>query len=82
MNLDAGAASVTYTATRRKNKRHGIMSIAKEVYNTTRRLGDRWRLILCQRVQGSVRAVRAVRNTRVFQTGTRVVGDEIQVSRE
>jgi hypothetical protein len=32
-------------------------------------------VILRQRVRGSVRAVRAVRNTRVFQTETRVVAD-------
>jgi len=43
--------------------------------NTTRRLGDGKRVILCQRVWGSVRAVRAVRNTLVFQTETRVVAD-------
>jgi len=36
---------------------------------------DPSRLILCQRVRGSVRAVRAVRNTRVFQTETGVVAD-------
>jgi hypothetical protein len=41
----------------------------------TRRLGDRSRLILRQRVQGSARAVRAVQNTRVIQTETRVVTD-------
>jgi hypothetical protein len=29
-----------------------------------------------QRVRGSVRAVRAIRNTLVFQTETRVVADE------
>jgi hypothetical protein len=45
--------------------------------NTTRRLGDRQRVILRQRVRGSVRAVRAVRNTRVLQTETRVVVDMI-----
>ena len=39
------------------------------------RLGDRERVILRQRVRGSVRAVRAVRNTRVFLTETRVVAD-------
>jgi len=33
------------------------------------------RVILRQRVRGSVRAVRAVRNTRVFLTETRVVAD-------
>jgi len=43
--------------------------------NATHRLGDRQRVILRQRVRGSVRAVRAVRNTRVFQTETRVVAD-------
>jgi hypothetical protein len=43
--------------------------------NATRRLGDRQRVILRQRVRGSVRAVRAVWNTRVFQTETRVVAD-------
>jgi hypothetical protein len=44
----------------------------------TRRLGNGQRVILRQRVQGSVRAVRAVRNTRVFQTETRVVADEAE----
>jgi len=43
--------------------------------NATRRLGDGQRVILRQRVRGSVRAVRAVRNTRVFLTETRVVAD-------
>jgi hypothetical protein len=43
--------------------------------NVIRCLGDRQRVILCQRVRGSVRAVLAVRNTRVFQTETRVVAD-------
>ena len=43
--------------------------------NTTRRLADRQCIILRQRVRGSVRAIRAVRNTRVFQTETRVVAD-------
>jgi hypothetical protein len=43
--------------------------------NATHRLGDGKRVILRQRVRGSVRAVRAVRNTRVFQTETRVVAD-------
>jgi hypothetical protein len=44
--------------------------------NATRRLGDGQRVILRQRVRGSVRAVRAVWNTHVFQTETRVVADE------
>jgi len=43
--------------------------------NVTSRLGDGQRVILCQRVRGSVRAVRAVRNTGVFLTETRVVAD-------
>jgi len=43
--------------------------------NAACRLDDRQRVILRQRVRGSVRAVRAVRNTRVFQTETRVVAD-------
>jgi len=43
--------------------------------NATRRLGNGKHLILHQRVRGSIRAVRAVRNTRVFQTQTRVVAD-------
>jgi hypothetical protein len=72
---DAGAASVIYNATRCKNKRHGIIAAAREVCNATRRLGDGSRLILRQRVRGSARAVRAIRNTRVFQTETRVVAD-------
>jgi len=46
--------------------------------NATCRLGDGQRVIFRQRVRGSVRAVRAVRNTRVFQTETRVVADVIQ----
>jgi hypothetical protein len=43
--------------------------------NATRHLGDGQRVILRQRVRGSVRAVTAVQNTRVFQTETRVVAD-------
>jgi len=45
--------------------------------NVTRRLGEGKRVNLCRRVWGSVRAVRAVRNTRVFRTETRVVADEL-----
>jgi hypothetical protein len=45
--------------------------------NATRRLGDGQRVILRQRVRGSVRAVRAVRNTRVFQTESGVVADDM-----
>ena len=47
--------------------------------NSTRRLGDGYRVILRQRVRGSVRAVRAVRNTRVFLTETRVTADEVNL---
>jgi hypothetical protein len=35
---DAGAASVKYNATRRKNKRHGIIAAAREVCNATGRV--------------------------------------------
>jgi hypothetical protein len=72
---EAGAASVIYNAMRRKNKMHGIIAAARGVCNATRRLGHGSHLILRQRVRGSARAVRAVRNTRVFQTETRVVAD-------
>jgi pyridoxal biosynthesis lyase PdxS len=72
---DAGVASVIYNATRRKNMRHGIIATAREVSNATRRSGDGSRLILHQRVRGSARAIRAIRNTRVFQKETRVVAD-------
>jgi hypothetical protein len=50
--------------------------------NATRRLGDRQRVILRQRVRGSVSAVRAVRNTQVFQTETRVVADVVVLQDE
>jgi len=43
--------------------------------NETRLLGDGKRVILRQRVKGSVQAIRAVRNTRLVQTETRVVAD-------
>jgi len=43
--------------------------------NVTRHLGDGKRVIVHQRLQGSVRAIRAVWNTQVFQTETRVVAD-------
>jgi len=45
------------------------------VCNATRYLGEVYREILHQRVRGSVRAIRAVRNTRVFLTETSVVAD-------
>ena len=44
--------------------------------NVTRRLGDGQRVVLRQRVRGSVRAVGAVRNTRVFLIETGVVADD------
>jgi len=44
--------------------------------NATRCLGNGKRVILCQRVRGSVRAIRAVRKTQVFLTETRVVADD------
>jgi len=77
---DAGAVSIIYNATHRKNKTHVIIAAAREVSNATRRLGDGCRQILRQRVQGSARAVRAVRNTWVFQTETRDVADVIQLT--
>ena len=46
----------------------------------TRHLGDGKRVIPPQRVRGFIRAVRAVRNTRVFQTETRVVADDALVT--
>jgi hypothetical protein len=72
---EAGEASVIYNAMHRRNKRQGIIATTREVCNATSRLGDGSRLILRQRVQCSARAVRAVRNTQVFQTETRVVAD-------
>jgi len=47
------------------------------VCNMTRRLGDAQRVILRQRVRGSVRAVRAVRNTLVFLTEIRVLAEDL-----
>jgi len=72
---DATAASIIYNVTRRNNSRHGIIAAAREICNATRRLGDGSCAIHCQRVWGSVRAVRAVWNTRVFQTETTVIAD-------
>jgi hypothetical protein len=45
------------------------------LWNATSGLGDRQLVILRQRVEGSVIAVRAVRTTPVFQTEITVVGD-------
>jgi len=53
--------------------------ILRMLCNATRRLGNGKRVILLQRVPGSVRAVRAVRNTRVFLTETRVVADGLKL---
>jgi hypothetical protein len=73
---DTEAASVIYNATRRQTKRHGIRAATRVVCNATRRLGDISRLIISLRVQGSVKAVRAARNTRGFLSETRFVADE------
>jgi hypothetical protein len=43
------------------------------LYNTNRRLGDGNRVILCQRIRGSVRAVTAIHNTPVFLTETELL---------
>ena len=51
--------------------------ILLKLCNATRHLGDGLRVILRQRVRGSVRAVRAVGNTQVFLTETRVVADAV-----
>jgi len=48
--------------------------------NATRRLGDGQRVILRPRVRGSIRAVRGVVNTRVFQTETTVVAEEAEAA--
>jgi len=45
--------------------------------NATHRLGDGKRVILRQRVRGSVRAIRAIRNTPVYLTETWVVADKL-----
>jgi hypothetical protein len=74
---DAGEANIIYNAMRRKNMRNGMIATAREVCNTTRRLGHRSRLILRQWVQDYVRAVRAVRNRRVFLTETSFVANVI-----
>jgi len=44
--------------------------------NATHRLGDGKRVILLQMVRSSIRAVRAIRNTWVVPTETKVVADE------
>jgi len=77
---DARAASVLLNVTRRKIKRHGIIATAGEVWDATRRLGDGSCLFLRERVFGSVRSVRAIRNTRVLLTGTRFIADDTHPS--
>jgi hypothetical protein len=72
---DTRAASVIYIATCLNNKRH----TAREVCNATHRLGEGSRPIIRRRVRGSASGVRAVRNTQVFQTETRVVADVVLV---
>jgi len=57
-------------------KRHH--KVKEYVCNATCHLGNGQSVILHQRVRGSVRAVRAVRNTRVFPTEIRVVADAVQ----
>jgi hypothetical protein len=47
--------------------------------NVTCRMGDGERVILHQRVQGSVRAVSAIWNTQLFQTETRAIADVVLV---
>jgi len=49
---------------------------SRQVCNATVWLGDRKCVFFRQRVRGSVWAVRAVQNTHVFLTETRVVADE------
>jgi len=64
-----------YNATCHKNIRPGRIAAAEEVWNVTHSLGDGLCLIDLQRVRGSVRAVGAVRNTRVCLTAIRYVAD-------
>jgi len=51
------------------------MGIKSSQYTSSCRVGDGQCVLLRQRVQGSVRAIRAVGNTRAFLTETRVVAD-------
>jgi len=55
---------------------HWLKYIFLMLCNAARRLGDRKRSFLRQRVQGSMGAIRAVRNTWVFLTETGVVADD------
>lgn len=56
--------------------KHGILAAAREVCNTTRRMGNGSHLSLRQRVRGSVKSVSAIPNSRGFQTETRDVADD------
>jgi hypothetical protein len=79
---DARAVSVMYNATCRHNKRHDIIAAAREGCHMAHYMGDGSRLILRQRVLGSVTASRAVRNTHVFMTETRFVADDINLKKD
>jgi len=70
-----GVARVIYNAERCENNTHGIIAARRDVWNATRRLHDVSHLILCQKVRGSAGAIKATRNTRLFQKETRVVAD-------
>jgi len=77
MKPDAGAATIVYNTTCLENTRHGIIATGLDVCNANRHLGDGSRRILSQKERGSARAVRAVQNTPVFHTETRVVADVV-----
>jgi hypothetical protein len=51
---DPGVVSIIYNLTNHKNKRHGIIAGAREVWNVPHHIGDGSRLILWQRLRGSV----------------------------
>jgi len=77
-NPETGEASihrVIYYTTCGKNKRHGIIAPAGEVFDMTHRLDVGSCAIRLERVLGSVRAIRAVMNTHVFLTQIRFVAD-------
>jgi hypothetical protein len=59
-----------------ENQMHGRIAAAREVCNATGRLGDGSQLIVHQRVRGSIRAIMAITNTRVFLTETWFVADD------
>jgi hypothetical protein len=72
---DVGVVSAIYIVMRHKNKRLVIIADPREVCNASCQLCDLLCRIPCQKVRRSVKAVRAVRNTCVFPTETRVVAD-------